>query len=694
MIRRLLVILALAPLLASAQLLDLDGSGPELGEDTALRELAAGLQQWIDEHPADDATDADGRAVRSMRAAWRAAAISLLEAASLREPPDAMFAASAMRIAREGRTLDALAASLLSLEPGDRVRVRASFEDFARAAARFEPRGLIDRSTLDDRLADLFSRLNEAAETVEGIRVSGGWLPTRNPGPIPREQAMAVIDGSNISDRAKDAARQRMATLIDAERFPQIRRAARTAANQLAAAVELPAAIGASRNTQSSPAQARDDVERAVVLSIDPASVDRASRALRGLADSRRMLARVETLLGAGPSLGTLRPVLPQLYDAADALARNPAPDPDAQRVLAAIDEYLERLQDHRARRAGEEPPRELRLAWRAACDDVERISVSVARALIEAANAPQAINRPATVSAITDHARAVEAEARLLRVPSIVATLESFAASESAAAVVGVWRLVEQHADDDRRPWAMRQFQRLEEQLDTDAAIPPQWADPAYLAARAAWLAAWEDGDPDETPRDLAFWATLAHLRIDADFVLSATGDWPIRRWAACAIEPVDLHPLATRLADALDSAESALLSMQPTRRADTLAELETQGAIVRITADLARVVSRRTSFAPVAVKSVGRLSIPPPPDALLLDRRDDLDQLSLWSLELAHAERRADAELARSIVEYLEPIAARVRRSLERAVVIVPEPDPDPAPTPEPGADPEPAG
>lgn len=667
MIRRLLALALLSPL-GAAQMLDLDPPAPIAGEGSALLSLAEELEASIP--AAEGGEDADAHAARSARAGWRLAAIALLRASALREPPDAAPAADALRIAREGRTLDALARSLLTLEDERSHRVRASLAAFGRAAARFDPRTALDRAALDALMTDLFSRLHTAVEAAEGVDVEGGWLAGPGAPPIPSTRLAALIDESGMPDGAKAAAHDRLAVLLDAQSFPHLRRDARSAALALAAAIELPVAAAGTRHLQVSPSRLLEEVQRACALAADPASAERGARLLRGLARSRTLIARTDALLGPGPSLGALRTQLAPLLEAADRLARDPAPERDVPRVLDAITELLDTLLLHRARRAQEEPARDLRLAWRVSGEDVERAASHLARALLDAATSPTAIDRPATVSAITEFRRAIEAERRILRITDLAASIESLGPPDaSGAALRGLWLLIEQHADEERRPWASRQLARLERQLTRYALVPEPYAGPALVSSRAAWLRAWEDGDPEEMLRELELWSKLAHLRMDAEECLAAADEWPLRRWSACAIEPVDLHPIASRLRDALDESERALSAMQPSERAEALERLERDGLLVRVAAALARAVAQRTAHVPLASRAVGRLSIPPPEDAFLIDRRADLDELTCLSIELARAERERDAALADSVIQRISAPARRVLDALERA-------------------------
>lgn len=642
------VVFAMFAAPAAAQWLDLGTPRePELGERSALASIGRALEREMGAlavEPVED--ELDGAAAEAKRA-WRALALSLLEAGGRMGGAGRVVTDGCLRIVRELGALDALAEYASGegrVDDAERARVLVALRASVRAAGRVEPGAIVEWGALDAALRDVFLPLTPLPGAWSEREPRASWpLWAERDVSVEGEALRGLIDGAALSEEARAGAHALVAVLALAESSPAHRATAREDASALRGA------LGAARSFDALPW--RDEARAALWAS----EID---ESLRGASSGERMGAVQERLERAAAAGALAREValaagagvearpLRALHHALDELLRTGGAE--AVRVSGAA---REALRDAAARRAsireavGGGPAPE---PWRAMAQEGARIEAALLRELTEAAWAPSRFEQPSVVSALVNHRAAREGTARLSRVRRWSQELAELGGDDARAVIRTLGALLDAHAPDATRAWAVRRLERFERVWTARVAMTDD--------ERARWLRAWAtaEGPSDEDGARLQF-AIDARGAVDA--LLGDAAQASLRAWSALALEPAAVRAHALALRSRLSGGG---------RITDQTRDLAAAAVCLHALAAMWEGAPRPGGDDPA--DALGRLCAAPGRSGPLAGSRDDLAALRRWFTEAAKAHVAGDAAAADEAFAYLAPVCERLRADARR--------------------------
>lgn len=653
----------------TAQWLDLDAPAPPtLREGSVFEDRAAQCADEADaiERTASGQTGAVEVAALA-KAAFRRTAAALLRAGAARQGVggDAPISGG-QRIIGALPSLDALGDASIDTDTPAAVRaaITVRLRAFLSSAARFDATSVPDGTTLDASLAALFGELAEVEAMLTGRAGRSAWPPDPRSAAASTARALRTnIEAAGWSDATRETLRPMVDALEIAETNLTLGPGARDAITLLDRTATAAASLaGGAWLGDDQAAALRDRIEDGARRFADPAM----RREARARLEGATLLAEAALQTQAVAATGGDEQALRDLLAAAAARLSGDALSDDDRRVVGALRAFLEGVAWSRPRLRREGWSRDqTKPAWGALVPLVRAAEDAAATEIATALRDPNAMQRPAVVSAIAHHREVVEALRRLERVNGLLAALAARGDEPSKRAADGVRLLVGALEDESQQAWAMRQLARFEEQWialgETPAFMPD---DPASvrdeaLTLQGAWLSAWADGEPDDEAERFAPVAQLFSLRNDAARVADSANEGTPGVWAGLAGAQEALREEAERCFTAVnDSIRSGGKRPQDSQR----------WIAVSAVAASERALAHLWTDAPAA-PSVAGLAIPPSSQAWLITERDQLSSLARWSVELAAAERRGESGRAEDIRAFLAPAGLRLIDAVEES-------------------------
>lgn len=684
---------------APAQWLDLEAP-PAIGDAAAARaaSLAESLSAEAEESRLRASAMEEGtpaRVAASARAAWRELAAHLLGAADrpARGPTErgpARDLAFGVRLVAAIPSLDALAASVESGTDGGEAAARraaASLEAFARSVDR-----LVDPAA--PRAADApapdwrrdVAWPFDAAAAMEETAPADPW-PAAGGGRMSAGEARARLQRAGLTDEQAS----RVGDLLDAlERAEGVVSLCSLAAAEIGA---VGGALEAIAGMES--AGPIDAADRAALLEHSRrtlaawASARLAGRT--GMEEMERGVSRLrevaESLRAAGEALDLGMPS-PAASEAAGAIASAATGGLSERgaRALGAMRGALVRSSDARAATRGRDATSAGRLAWRTLGEEYTRAESAAMRDASAALRDPDALERPATISAISVHA---DLAAALLRTARMIEFAESLSVERRMDAALGdaaqsLRGVLDALGDPAQRAWAMRRLERIErveaeigdalraiEAMSlgsAEAAALRARVEPALVESRAAWRRTWDDGADAPDPSALA---RLALALRDAGVMLDDGAPSGLAlRWPGLTMLGPDIRDEAARAAREIRERLGAAVSAPAPEREMLARGAEETFAMVRLAAAIGRALDGLGAATQSgATGALARLAVEPGDDVWLGGELARLDEVGALLFQLAEAERTESAGAAAEARERAAPLCEAALRAIEVA-------------------------
>jgi len=704
--------ICLWPAPASAQRLNLDGPiAPELGVASVLSETGERLARERDSAQTHASATQDPSLASAFR--FRGAVRDLASALVGLGPENGRFgwtgALGGLRLADAMPTIDAIAAEASdALAAGHRAvqggnadpntiarweQSRAAMEVITRRCTTLAARirdgdtSLATTEALDVAVAHALGELRALVPDADAIEPA--W-PPRDPisweGSV--ESAATVVAGMTVDPSIAEAASAAFDALRAGESAPEVRRQRRAGAWRIVDAIRATDVLARSQVTPS----VTPGVVSACRAIATPELREVGESWIEEIAALGTLCERAMDLNADGVSTVGIREAMGVLAIGLSLpIDDRTRVDPRTLGIIRATTAMVEEALRAPRGAALDFRDGKFNRAWRALVRKHESVEQSAFDVCARMARAPNLLGTPEVASAVNALAGSTDT---LIRVAAVTDWIGELRAG-STTGVVGPTRAgaadrltvirrgigYDEHRDAALAELAVWERMRpivLEMPAETrvrdnDPRISPTVRSRGTALVRimdlvrAEWMSAWARADEIASIEATERIELLRRLGIAIEQVAELTDEdlsARVSRWTGFLVTTGALAEIRARAESVVSEAVTAAVDAQYPRLAELLSEWDGSCAGARVIAALGSISASRPDWPDQegASNLIATVGVPPPPDAWMLDRRDDFAAVSVWLAELEATTARNDRGMADAIVIWINHLAEPV--------------------------------